>query len=162
MNNFLNILSNTMKLKKLINGNSRVSEIIRFGIVGGTATVIQVCIYIIFVNLVKVPPVPSTLISYAISFIFNYALSNYFTFHTRPSAINSLGFTLSHLINMGMQTGLVAIFKGIVPPTVAILPALAVCIPTNYVLVRFALTNKKFNSINVKKGKLQSKKRSKK
>jgi len=141
------------KFKKIVNGNGRLSEIIRFGIVGGTATVIQVCIYIIFVNLVKIPAVPSTLISYAISFVFNYALSNYFTFHTRPTAINSVGFTFSHMINMGMQTGLVAIFKNIMPPTLAILPALAVCIPTNYLLVRFALTNKRFNSITSKKTK---------
>lgn len=142
-----------MNIKRIINGKGRFSEVVRFAIVGGTATVIQVCIYIIFVNLVKVPAVPSTLISYVISFVFNYILSNYFTFHTRPSAINTFGFTMSHLINMGMQTGLVAIFKNIMPPTFAILPALAICIPANYSMVRFALTNKRFNSIRLKKSK---------
>ena len=118
-----------MNIKRIINGKGRFSEVVRFAIVGGTATVIQVCIYIIFVNLVKVPAVPSTLISYVISF------------------------TMSHLINMGMQTGLVAIFKNIMPPTFAILPALAICIPANYFMVRFALTNKRFNSIRLKKSK---------
>lgn len=135
-----------MKLIKLITGDSRLSEIIRFCLVGGTATVIQYGIYVIFVNAVHVRAVPSTMISYAISFIFNYFLSSYFTFHKHPTAKNGLGFVLSHLINMGLQTGMVAIFKGIVGPTLALLPALAICIPTNYILVRFAFTSKIFGN----------------
>lgn len=136
---------NIMKLKQLLTGESRLSEIIRFGLVGGFATVLQYGIYVVFVNAVGVKAVPSTLISYAISFIFNYILSSYFTFHKRPTAQNGLGFTLSHLVNMGLQTGLVAIFKGLVGPTLALLPALAICIPTNYFLVRFAFTSRFFN-----------------
>jgi len=132
-------------LKALINGEGRISEIVRFGIVGGIATLLQYGIYVVFVNAVGVPAVPSTLISYGISFIFNFILSNYFTFHTNPNAKKGLSFALSHLINMGMQVGLVAIFKGIVGPTLALIPAMAICIPCNYCLVRFALTNKIFD-----------------
>ena len=135
-----------MNLKKIINGNSRMSEIIRFGLVGTIATALQYGFYVIFVNAVHVPAVPSTLISYALSFMFNFFLSNYFTFHSRPNAKKGVGFTLSHLFNMGLQTGLVAIFKGIVGPTLALLPALAICIPVNYLLVRFVLTNRRFQS----------------
>ena len=135
-----------MNLKKLINGQSRLAEIFRFGIVGVLATLIQYGLYVIFVNAVKVPAVPSTLISYAISFIFNFFLSSYFTFHSSPNAKKGLGFTLSHLFNMGLQTGLVAIFKGIVGPTLALLPAIAISFPVNYMLVRFAFTAKIFRS----------------
>lgn len=98
----------------------------------------------VFVNAVGTTAVVSTLISYAISFVLNFFLSNYFTFHSSPNALKGLGFTLSHLINMGMQVGLVAIFKGIVGPTLALLPALGICIPLNYLMVRFALTSKFF------------------
>jgi len=133
-----------MNLKKIINGSSRMSEILRFGLVGSIATLLQYGFYVVFVKAVHVPPVPSTLISYALSFIFNFFLSNYFTFHSRPNAKKGLGFTLSHLFNMGLQTGLVAIFKGIVGPTLALLPAMAICIPVNYLLVRFVLTNRRF------------------
>lgn len=136
----MQIKKSIRSLEALISGRSRISEIIRFGIVGGISTLLQIGIYIVFVNAVGVPAVVSTLISYSISFIVNYFLSNYFTFHTHPTTINSLGFTLSHLINMGLQTGIVAIFKGIVGPTLAILPALAICIPINYLMVRYALT----------------------
>ena len=115
-----------MNIKKLINGNGRINEILRFGIVGGIATVLQYGIYIIFVRAVGVPAVASTIISYAISFIFNFILSNLFTFHTRPNAKKGIGFALSHLINLGMQTGLVAIFKGIVGADLALLPWVSV------------------------------------
>lgn len=133
-----------MKIKELINGGSRLSEIIRFGLVGGVATLLQYGMYVVFVHAVGTTPVVSTIISYAISFIFNFFLSNYFTFHSSPNALKGLGFTVSHLINMGMQVGLVAIFKGLVGPTLALLPALAICIPLNYLMVRFALTSRFF------------------
>ena len=139
-----------MNIKKLISGNGRINEILRFGIVGGIATVLQYGIYIIFVRAVGVPAVASTIISYTISFIFNFILSNLFTFHTRPNAKKGIGFALSHLINLGMQTGLVAIFKGIVGTDLALLPAMGICIPVNYLLVRFALTSKHFDSKNAK------------
>lgn len=140
-----------MNLKKLINGDSRLSEIVRFALVGGLATVLQYAFYVIFVNVVQVRAVPSSMISYALSFIVNFFLSSYFTFHSRPNAKKGVGFTLSHLFNMGLQTGLVAIFKGIVGPTLALLPAMAICIPVNYLLVRFAFTSRLFTSGNEKR-----------
>lgn len=108
--------------------------------------VLQYGLYVVFVHAVKVPPVPSTLISYSISFIFNFFLSSYFTFRSRPNAKKGLGFTLSHLINMGLQTGLVAIFKGIVGPTLALLPAIGISFPINYALVRFVFNSDRFQS----------------
>jgi putative flippase GtrA len=112
--------------------------------VGGLATLIQYVVYVVFVNAVGVKAVPSTIISYAISFIFNFFLSNYFTFQTKPNAKRGLGFAASHAINMGLQVGFVAIFKEIVGPTLALLPTFAICIPVNYLLVRFVLTSPKF------------------
>ena len=128
--------------KKIVVSDSRLSEIIRFAMTGGMATVLQYGIYVVFVEAVHVPPVVSTLISYGISFIFNFILSTYFTIKTRPNRRNMLGFVLSHLINMGLQTGFVAIFALIVPKSIALLPALAICIPCNYLMVRYAFKGK--------------------
>lgn len=139
------------KLWELINGNGRLSEILRFCIVGGLATALQYGIYVVFVDAVGVKAVPSTLISYGISFVFNYFLTSFFTFHKKPSPYNVVGFICSHAINMGMQTGLVAIFKGLVGNTLALLPALAICIPLNYLMVRFSFNNEIFK--NKKYGK---------
>lgn len=134
-----------MNLKKLITSQSRFAEIIRFAFVGGFSTVLQYGLYIVFLHAVKLTPVISSMVSYAISFIANYFLSNYFTFKSSPNFRSGLGFAASHLFNMGLQTGLVAIFKGIVGPTLALLPAMAICFPCNYLLVRFALTSDLFN-----------------
>lgn len=132
------------KTKEILTSGSRISEILRFCLVGGLATVIQYGIYVVFVDAVHVKAVPSTLISYAISFVFNYILSSYFTFQKKPSTQNMLGFVCSHAINMGMQTGIVAIFKGIVGNTLALLPAFAICIPLNYIMVRYAFNHDVF------------------
>ena len=135
------------RTKDFIKSQSRTSEIIRFCIVGGLATVVQYGVYVVFVNAVHVKAVPSTLISYSISFIFNYILSSYFTFQKKPTAQNMAGFVCSHAVNMGMQTGIVAIFKGIVCNTLALLPALAICIPLNYFMVRYIFTHDIFKII---------------
>lgn len=132
------------RLINIIRGDSRLSEIIRFCMVGGIATIIQYGVYVVFVDAVRVKAVPSTLISYAISFVFNYLLSTYFTFQKKPTAQNMIGFVTSHAINMGMQTGIVAIFKGIVGNTLALLPAFAICIPLNYLMVRYVFNHEIF------------------
>ena len=135
-----------MRINELINGKGRLSEIIRFGMVGGLATLIQYGVYVVFVKAVNVPAVPSQLISYAISFVFNYVLTSRFTFHKKANARNGAAFILSHLINMGLQAGRVAICKRLVGNPLSLLPALAICIPVNYLLVRFAFTSRWFQS----------------
>lgn len=135
-----------MSKENLLKSHSKKAELIRFVITGGFATLLQYGLYVVFVHAVKVPPVVSTMISYAISFIANFFLSSYFTFQSNPNAKKGLAFTLSHLINMGMQTGLVAIFKGLVGPTLALLPALAICVPLNFLLVRFAFKSSLFQN----------------
>lgn len=137
-----------ISIKRLIHGDDRLSEIFRFCIVGGVATIIQYGLYVVFVDAVGVKAVPSTLISYAISFIFNYILSTYFTFQKKPNTQNMLGFILSHACNMGLQTGMVAIFKGLVGNTLALLPALGICIPINYLMVRYAFNHDIFKRKN--------------
>lgn len=135
-------------VKTTIEEKSKRAEMIRFVLVGGFCTALQYGIYVVFVHAVKVPPVVSTLISYAISFIANFFLSSRFTFKSKANAKKGLAFTLSHLINMGMQTGLVAIFKGIVGPTLALLPALGICVPLNYFMVRYVFTSRHFAGKN--------------
>ena len=123
----------------------RRAEVLRFGLVGAFCTVLQYTIYVVFLKFVGTTAVVSTIISYAISFVANFLLSSFFTFHSDPNAKRGVAFAASHLINLGLQTGFVAIFKELMNPTFALLPALVICVPTNYFLVRFALKNKKFS-----------------
>lgn len=135
-----------MDKKNLSQLAGKKGELIRFALVGSFCAGLQYGMYVIFLNAVGVTAVVATLISYGISFIVNFFLSSFFTFHSNPNAKKGLGFTLSHLINMGLQTGLVAIFKGFIPHTLALLPALAICVPVNFVLVRFVFNGKWFKS----------------
>lgn len=124
--------------------DNRIAEIIRFGLTGGLATVIQYAFYVLLVEALAVSPALSTVISYIISFGCNFLLSNYFTFRTRPTKKKTVAFIISHAFNMGLQTVLVELFKNIVPPAYALLPAMCICVPCNYLLVRFALKSKHF------------------
>ena len=133
-----------MQKDKILKSHDKRAEAIRFMFVGGFSTLLQYGLYVVFVRAVGTTAVVSTLISYAISFIANFFLSSYFTFRSNPNTLKGLAFTFSHLINMGLQTGLVAIFKGIVGPTLALLPALAICVPVNFFLVRYAFTSRHF------------------
>lgn len=132
-------------MHNIIKDGTRKGEIIRFGLVGGGCTVLQYGIYVVFLRAVGLPAVICTIISYAISFVANFILSSFFTFKSSPNAKKGLAFTASHLINMGMQTGLVAIFKEIMNPTLALLPALGICVPLNYFMVRYAFKSKRFS-----------------
>ena len=125
-------------------GKGRLSEIIRFGITGVIATAIQYGLYVIFVDAVGVAPTVSTVISYVLSFVCNFFLSSYFTFNSKPNAKKGIGFACSHIVNMGLQVGLVAVFQSVVGKTLALLPAMAICIPVNYLLVRFVFSSKYF------------------
>lgn len=129
---------------KLINSGNRKAEVARFGLVGGFCTALQYGMYIVFLRTVGVPAVVSAMLSYAVSFIANFILSSFFTFQSIPNAKNGIAFAASHLVNMAMQTGLVAIFKGVVGPTLALLPVLVICVPINYFMVRFAFKSGRF------------------
>ena len=143
MNNEKNLSQGiTQGGRALMHSHSKRAQAMRFVLVGGFATVLQYGVYVVFVDAVKVPPVVSTIISYAISFVFNFILTSRFTFKSKASAAKGIGFTLSHLVNMGLQTGLVAIFKGLVGGTLALIPALVICVPVNFLLVRFVFTSK--------------------
>lgn len=131
-------------LNKVLKSENRKAEILRFAITGSLATLIQYVLYILFLSILAISAVISTIISYILSFICNYFLSNLFTFHTRPSNKNAVAFMACHAVNLGLQTALVAIFSKLINPEFALIPAITICVPCNYLLVRFALKSKYF------------------
>ena len=135
-----------MKIIQEINRAGKRGEILRFILVGGFCTVLQYGFYVLFVNMAGISALVSTVTSYLLSFVANVFLSSLFTFKSGPTVKRGLGFTLSHLINLGMQTALVALFKGITGPTYALLPALAICVPLNYLLVRYVFRGRLFGN----------------
>lgn len=132
-------------IKVFATSDNRKAEGIRFIITGSIATLIQYGCYLLFLMACGVSPVTSTITSYTISFIVNYFLSNKFTFRTQPKRKNALSFFCCHIINLGLQTAFVAIFSRLFNPEYALIPAMAICIPCNFLLVRFALKSKRFS-----------------
>lgn len=133
------------KISQIGKSESRIAEGLRFVITGVIATALQYAFYLLFLSVCGLAPTLSAVISYVVSFVANYILSNLFTFHTRPGKKNAVSFLVSHMINLGLQTGLVAIFSRLVDPAYALLPAMVICVPCNFFLVRFALKSKYFS-----------------
>ena len=124
-----------MSVKEIIN-NHKLLEFIRFGIVGCIALVILYAVYYLLLSLLG-HNVAYT-IGYVVSFICNYLLTVAFTFKTKASKKNGLGFAFSHLINYLMQVGCLNLFIWIgLKETIAPIPVFAICVPTNFVLVSF-------------------------
>ena len=136
-----------MNVKQAINNlcrSAQFREWIRFGIVGVVATLIQYGIYYLFNQLVGLGATSSLTIGYIISFIFNFFLSNYFTFKTKPTIKKGLGFGASHAINYLLQIVFLNLYMMMgIPEQWAPFPMFATVIPINFLLVRFVLKSDK-------------------
>ena len=120
------------------NRRQQLGEVIRFGIVGVLATLLQYAIYWVLIHWLA--PTISMTIGYAISFAFNFVASTRYTFRVEASAKRDAGFALSHAVNYVLQMLMLnlAIWLG-VSKQWAPIPMFCVCVPVNFLLVRFFL-----------------------
>lgn len=120
------------------NRRQQLGEVIRFGIVGVLATLLQYAIYWVLIHWLA--PTISMTIGYAISFAFNFVASTRYTFRVEASAKRGAGFALSHAVNYVLQMLMLnlAIWLG-VSRQWAPIPMFCVCVPVNFLLVRFFL-----------------------
>ena len=124
--------------------STRFQELMRFGIVGVTATLIQYGIYYLCNAVIAMGATTSLTIGYIISFVFNFFSSNYFTFKTQPTVKKGLGFVASHCINYVLQIVFLHLYMLIgIPETWAPIPMFATVVPINFLLVRFVLKSPK-------------------
>lgn len=118
----------------------RWKEVIRFCVVGGFATVVHYGIYLLLQ--VWMWAWLAYTMGYALSFLMNYVLTNYFTFKTKPTVQNGVGFVISHAVNYGLHIGLLELFLWIGLSNVwAPIPVYCIVIPVNFLLVRFLFKN---------------------
>lgn len=114
------------------------AEVLRFGIVGVAATLLQYAIYWVLICWLN-PSVAMT-IGYAISFVFNFIASTRFTFRVKASAKRGAGFAFSHVVNYLLQMLTLNLFIWLgVAKQWAPIPMFCICVPVNFVLVRFFL-----------------------
>ena len=116
----------------------KLGEVVRFGIVGALATLLQYAIY--SVMLLWCSPSLSMTVGYVLSFIFNFVASTRFTFKVETNAKHGAGFALSHVVNYLLQMATLHFFLWIgVSERLAPIPMFCICVPVNFVLVRFFL-----------------------
>ena len=143
-----------MPMKDIINhlGDKRrqqLGEVIRFGIVGITATLLQYLIYRLLLRLAihwDVEAGTHTLstvamtIGYVVSFIYNFIASTRFTFRVKANARRGAGFLFSHVVNYSLQMLTLNLFLLLgISKQWAPIPMFCVCVPINFLLVRFFL-----------------------
>lgn len=130
----MKLITNPLEPKR----KQQIGEIVRFGIVGGVATLIQYGVYLLM--LYAVSPTLSNTIGYAVSFLFNFVASTRYTFKVKTNARHGAGFALSHLINYGLQIVMLHLFMALgFGEKLAPVPMFCVCVPINFLLVRFFL-----------------------
>ncbi len=127
----------------------RLAEMVRFGIVGVVATLLQYAVYWILIKFIgnEVTQAQSQFyssvamtIGYVISFIFNFFASTYFTFRVNANARRGAGFAFSHVINYLLQMGTLNFFLWLgLSKQIAPIPMFCICVPVNFILVRFFL-----------------------
>lgn len=114
----------------------KLGEMLRFVVVGATATAIQYGVYLLCLGWLSAG-IANTL-GYAVSFVFNFVATIFFTFRVRASARRGAGFALSHVVNYLLQMATLTLFLRLgVPKVWAPIPMFAVCVPVNFLLVRF-------------------------
>ncbi len=127
----------------------KLGEMMRFGVVGVIAVIIQYAIYLLMIPMLTffIPKIgdhalatSANTIAYIISFIFNFIASTRYTFKVKANAKRGIGFTLSHIVNYTLQTVFLNLFVGIgLIKQIAMIPTLCICVPINFILVRFFL-----------------------
>ena len=119
----------------------KLGEVLRFGVVGVLATRIQYAVYWVLIHWLN--PSLSMTIGYIISFAFNFLASTRYTFRVKANARRGAGFALSHGVNWLLQMLTLNLFLWLgVSKQWAPIPMFCICVPVNFLLVRFFLKRK--------------------
>ena len=120
----------------LLHQDSKISEFLRFAIVGVTAAIIHYTIYFFLYHFINVSIAYS--IGYLLSWFCNLYLTSKFTFHRKATIKKSVGFAGAHLVNYCMHIVLLQFFLWIGMHK-ALAPFFVMGIATiiNFFLVRF-------------------------
>lgn len=119
-----------------------IAEIIRFIIVGTTATAVHYGLY--FILLKTMNENVAYTVGYLVSFLFNYIMSARFTFKKKTSLKNGVGFCAAHIFNYLLQISLLNVFILLgVGKQFAPIPVYCIAVPTNFLIVRFVFNKAK-------------------
>jgi putative flippase GtrA len=114
---------------------------VRFGIVGCIATAVQYAVYWLLMDVCGISA--ALTIGYVVSLVCNFFLTTFFTFGVRPTVRKAGGFVFAHVVNWLLQMVCIHFFVWVgVQKALAPIPMFMVCIPVNFLLVRFFVKHK--------------------
>lgn len=129
------------------NKRERWGEILRFAIVGTTAVAIQYAVYLVMIHLAHTGMNVANTVAYLVSFLFNFVASTRYTFKVKATAGRGLAFAFCHVVNYLLQLLMLNLFvEWGVGKTWAPLPMFAVCVPVNFLLVRYFLKQERLQN----------------
>lgn len=134
----------TETVKKIV-ATDKAHEFMRFCIVGVIATAIHYAVYYLlqltmdgglWLNMAYT-------VGYAVSFVFNFFMTTYYTFRSRVSIKKAAGFSGSHLVNYVLQIALFNLFFffGVHRLLVPLL-VFAIAVPTNFTILHWVYGRK--------------------
>lgn len=136
-----------MQMKAIMSG--KLGEVVRFAIVGAAATLLQYGIYYGLIQFIgsgvskadaHLWSTVAMTVGYVLSFIFNFIASTRFTFRVKANARRGAGFLFSHVVNYTLQMLTLNLFLWLgLSRQLAPIPMFCICVPVNFVLVRFFL-----------------------
>lgn len=129
-------------LQKHPKWEARLGQILRFGIVGAIASAIHYIVYYLMLSLVN-PNIAFTC-GYGVGFVCNYFLTTFFTFRSRPSSGNAVGFSFSHIINYLLEMGLLNLFLWLnIDKLLAPILVMIIVVPINFSILYLVYTYRK-------------------
>ncbi len=118
-------------------GEKTLKEMMRFVVVGITATAINYVVYWLLQWMMNANIAYT--IGYIVSFVANYLMSALYTFKKETTKKNGLGFAGAHVVNYLLQMGLLNLFLYLgVSKQVAPLPVYCISVPVNFLMVKMA------------------------
>lgn len=119
---------------------NKVAEFLRFCLVGGVCTVVDVVVYYAIHDCTGYRI--AIVSGFIVSLTLNYVLNIYWTFNTKPSFKNSIGIITAHCFNIFVvRFGLMWLFvdKLGITEDIGYIPTLGISMLTNFVIIRFVL-----------------------
>ncbi len=124
------------KINYILHQRTNLASSIRFIVVGSFATFIHYITYLLLLSLVSKNI--SYTVGYIFSFLINFYLTSFFTFKSEVSVKRSLGFTLSHLFNYGIQMAVFNLYLYLtIPKEIVPLFVFLTTVPMNFLLIKF-------------------------
>ena len=122
--------------------HAKLWQFLRFCVNGGVSAGIHYGVYVLAMQFIQIDIAYS--LGYIVSFIYNYFMTCYWTFHARPTWMRLLGFSGSHGVNYLIH---VVLFHFLtvwgVHHLVAPVLVLMVAVPTNFLILRYVYGKKK-------------------